>query len=82
MKEFHNLCETDKMVLSPAYCKDNIITMNSCDNPRVSYGMIVDENGEILIIKKTSINHHHMFCYLKALKDTSQTVPQDLTEPS
>jgi hypothetical protein len=81
LQEFHNLCETDKMVLSPAYCKGNIITMNSCDNPKISYGMIVDEEGEIVVIKK-STNLHHIFCYLKQLKDTSQTAPQEHTDPS
>ena len=69
LKEFHALCDADKMVLSPAFCKDNIITMNSLDNPTISYGMIVNENGDILTIKK-SINHHHMFSYLKQIKDT------------
>lgn len=69
LQEFHYLCENDKMVLSPAFCKGNIVTMNSCDNPRISYGMIIDEDGEILTIKK-SINYHHMFCYLKKLRDT------------
>ena len=72
LQEFHHLCETDKMVLSPAYCKDNIIIMHSCDNPKISYGMIVDEEGEILVIKK-STDLHPIFCYLKELKDTYQT---------
>lgn len=69
LQEFHNLCETDKMVLSPAFCKDDIIIMCSCDNPKISYGLIVDEEGEIVVIKK-STNNSHMFCYLKGLKDT------------
>lgn len=69
LQEFHALCRADKMVCSPAFCKDNIITMNSLDNPRISYGMIIDKNGEILLIKK-SINHHHMFDYLKQINAT------------
>jgi hypothetical protein len=69
LKEFHALCDADKIILSPAFCKDNIITMNSLDNPTISYGIIVDKNGDILTIKK-SINHHHMFSYLKQNKDT------------
>jgi DNA mismatch repair ATPase MutL len=69
LQEFHYLCENDKMVLSPVHCKDNIITMNSCDNPKISYGVIVGEGGKILTIKK-SINSYYMFCYLKELKDT------------
>lgn len=69
LREFHALCRANKMTLSPAFCKDNIITMNSLDNPRISYGIIIGGNGEILLIKK-SINHHHMFDYLKQMKDT------------
>ena len=69
LKEFHSLCDADKMTLSPAFCEGNIITMNSSDTPTISYGMFIDKNGEILLIKK-SINHHHMFSYLKKMKDT------------
>lgn len=69
LQEFHNLCETDKMCLHPSFCEGNIIIMNSFDNPSLSYGMIVNEDGGIITIKKS--NHsHHMFCYLKELKGT------------
>ena len=68
LQEFHNLCETDKIVPHPSFCNNNIIIMNSSDNLNLFYGMIID-NNEILTIKKSD-HSHHMFWYLKGLKDT------------
>jgi hypothetical protein len=69
LQEFHHLCETDKMCLSPPYCKSNIIVMFNADAPTLSYGMIVGEDGEIHTIKKSEHNNY-LFFYLHNLKDT------------
>jgi hypothetical protein len=65
IEKFHELCETDKMIINPKFSKDNILIMCSSENPSLDYGVKIDkETGEILHIKK-SIYAHHLYEWLK-----------------
>jgi hypothetical protein len=67
INEFHLLCETDKMSINPSYTKNDIIIMNSVENPSMNYGVKIDkETGEILYIKK-SIYAYHLYEWLRTL---------------
>jgi hypothetical protein len=67
IEKFHELCETDKMIINPKFSKDNILIMCSNNNPSLDYGVKIDkETGEILHIKKSKYAAH-LYEYLEAL---------------
>jgi hypothetical protein len=67
IEEFHKLVEEDKFSINPVYTKEDIIILNSIENPSLEYGLKHDkETGEILCIKK-SIYTHHLYEYLRTL---------------
>ena len=72
LQEFHKLVEMSKININPIYTKDDIITMNSIENPSLDYGVKINkETGEILYIKK-SIYTHHLYEYLGTLEKPAQ----------
>jgi len=77
MDELYELFEMDKVHINPIYTKDDIIIMNSIENPSLHYGAKIDkETSEILRIYK-SIQMHHLYEYLR----TPEELAQDPTNP-
>jgi hypothetical protein len=67
LQEFHKLVEMDKFNINPIFTKDDIVIMNSIENPSLDYGVKLNkETGEILYINK-SIYAHHLYQYLRTL---------------
>ena len=72
MEEFYKLLEMDKFHINPIFTKDNIVIMNTIENPSLHYGVkIGKENSEFLYIKK-SIHTHHLYEYLRTLDELAQ----------
>jgi hypothetical protein len=75
IEEFHKLLEMDKFSINPRYAKDDVVIMNTIENPSLYYGVKIDkENSEFLYIKK-SIYTHHLYEYLRTLPKPSQGLP-------
>lgn len=69
IEKFHELCETDKMIINPYFSKGDIVIMCDNENPSLNYGVNIDkETKEILHIKK-SINAHHLYEWLRTLDE-------------
>lgn len=76
-EEFNKLLEMDKFIINPRYAKDDIIIMNTIENPSLHYGVKIDKgNSEFLYIKK-SIHTHHLYEYLRTLPELAHQTPQN-----
>jgi hypothetical protein len=63
IKNFHNLLKLDSLIVVKT--ENNIIIVENSDNNILKYGVIVDDQGHILIIKKSVDS----FCLLMLLKE-------------